>query len=74
MQRLVDRIFAHLGWDLVDVERTLLARTQRCGLALWLVVFLACPGELSCAARARDYAVEDKRLALDAFLEDGLCF
>lgn len=58
----------------MDVECTLFARAQRCGLAFWLAALLACTGDLSCAARAGCYAVEDEWLALDTFFKDFLRF
>lgn len=75
MQRLVHSVFACLRRDIMDVECALFARAQRRGLAFGLAALLL--AELFGApevARAGDCAIEEERLVLDAFFEDGLCF
>lgn len=60
----------------MDVESALFARAQGRGLAfglaaLPLLLLLFGAPEV---ARAGDCAVQEERLVLDAFFEDGLCF
>lgn len=57
----------------MDVEGALFARAQGRGLAFGLAALPLLFGAPE-VARAGDCAVQEERLVLDTFFEDGLCF